>query len=51
MEYLIAAVVVFFVVAFVVGTLWSRTDSYKANQRFKRAQHNAKRGVSPIVED
>lgn len=44
-------IVAFFVVAFIVGTLWSRTDSYKANRRFKRALHNAKRGVSPIIED
>lgn len=44
-------IVAFFVVAFVIGTLWSRTESYKENQRFKRILRQPKRGVSPIIED
>ena len=36
METIAICVVAFFVVAFVVGTLWARTESYRDNQRFKR---------------
>lgn len=46
-----ATMIAFLVVAAVVGTLWSRTESYRDHMRFKRDLHNAKRGVSPIIED
>lgn len=34
-----------------IGWAWSHTEAAKANRRFKTALRNAKRGVSPIIED
>lgn len=51
METFALVVVVLFVAAFVVGTLYSKTATYKEHQRFKQAMHNAKHGISPIIED
>ena len=45
---LAASMFAFLVVAAVVGTLWSRTESYRDHLRFKRTLRN---GVSPIIED
>lgn len=51
METFALVAVAFLAVAFVVGMLWSRSASYQEHLRFKQAMHNAKRGISPIIED